>query len=305
VLEIANEYLKPGITPSRVAGISYNIGVFVPDVNDFFDNDPSSSADLNDLKEEFEALGHQFQMATHKADLSSSSSAYRLLSEKKIDAAVIFDPFVEDKLVDELVNRGIPYLVTNGRNYETTQNFVDYDNRKGAYDVIHYLYGLGHRHIGMIAGPSEHLVNENRLRGCQDAFRELGLPWIESNVLMGAFDPAHGHQAVKKMLAGQSTITAIFAFNDIIAFGAMKGLAELKLSVSKDVSIVGFDDVKLSEFMMPPLTTVRRFRYDISQLIVKMLLELITNKYISEINISLKTELIERDSCAKLNVIEQ
>ncbi|WP_310735616.1 LacI family DNA-binding transcriptional regulator [Cohnella herbarum] len=305
VLDIANEYLKPGITPSRMVGISYSIAVFVPDVNDFFDNDPSSSADLNDLKEEFESYGHQFHMATHTADLSPASSAYRLLNEKKIDAAVIFDPFVGDSLVEELMNRGIPYLITNGRNYEAAQNYIDYDNRKGAYDVIHYLYGLGHRQIGMIAGPSEHLVNENRLRGCRDAFLQLGMPWMESNILMGAFDPAHGHQAVKKMLAEHPDITAIFAFNDIIAFGAMKGLAELKLRVPRDVSLIGFDDLKLSEFMMPPLTTVRRFRYDISQLIVKMLTELITNKNISEVNISLKTELIERESCAKVMVREQ
>ncbi|MFC5529647.1 LacI family DNA-binding transcriptional regulator [Cohnella yongneupensis] len=300
VLDVANEYIKPGIAPSKLSGIAYSIAVFVPDANDFFDNDPASSADLNDLKEHFEAHGHQFHMATHTADFAVSSSAYRLLSEKKIDAAVVFDPFIEDKLVDELINRGIPYLVTNGRSYEGSQNFIDYDNRRGAYDVVRYLHELGHRKIGLIAGPSRHLVNENRLRGCKEAFQELGLEWDEASVLMGAFDPAHGYQAVKRLLAEQPDITALFAFNDMIAFGAMKGLSELKLRIPKDVSLVGFDDLKLSEFMMPPLTTVRRFRYDISPLIVKMITELITNKYISEVNISLKTELVERDSCGKV-----
>nr|WP_281273407.1 LacI family DNA-binding transcriptional regulator [Cohnella lupini] len=300
VMELATEYLKPGISPSRFAGIAYSIAVFVPEANDFFDNDPASSADLNDLKEQFEAQGHQFHMTTHNAELSVSSSAYRLLGEKKIDAAVVFDPSIDDKLVDELVNRGIPYLVTNGRSYDRSQNFIDYDNRKGASDVIHYLHGLGHRKIGLIAGPSRHLVNENRLRGCRDAYRELGLEWDDSRVLTGAFDPGHGYQTVKGMVAEHPDITAIFAFNDMIAFGAMKGLSELKLKIPKDVSLVGFDDLKLSEFMMPPLTTVRRFRYDISQLIVKIITELITNKYISEVNISLKTELIERESCGKV-----
>ncbi|MFC5405545.1 LacI family DNA-binding transcriptional regulator [Cohnella soli] len=300
VLDIASEYLKPGIVPSKLSTIAYSIAVFVPESNDFYENDPSSSADLNDLKEHFEAYGHRFHMVTRTAEFSSASPAYRLLNEKKVDAAVVFDPFVNDKMIDELASRGIPYLVTNGRQYDGGQNYIDYDNRKGAYEVIRYLHGLGHRRIGLIAGPGEHLVNENRLRGCREAFRDLGLSWEESNVHMGAFDPAHGHQAVKKLLSACPETTAIFAFNDIIAFGAMKGLSEMKLKVPKDVSIVGFDDLKLSEFMMPPLTTVRRFRYDISSLIVKMIAELITNKYISEVNIGLRTELIERESCARV-----
>lgn len=102
------------------------------------------------------------------------------------------------------------------------------------------------------------------------------------------------------MMIDQPSITAIFAFNDIIAYGAMKALAEMNLRIPMDVSLVGFDDLKLSEFMVPPLTTVRRFRYDISSIIVKVLTELITNKNISEVFISLKTEIIERESCSKV-----
>jgi len=299
VLEIAGEYSKPGVTPARLSGIAYSIAVFVPDSNDFYDNDPASSADLNDLKEQFEAHGHRFHLATRTPDFASGTSAYRLLGEKKIDAAIVFDPFAEDKLIEELVVRGIPYLATNGRSYDGSFNFVDYDNRKGAYEAIRYLHGLGHRKIGLIAGPGKHLVSDNRLRGCKDAYRDLGMAWDESTILTGAFDPAHGYRAAKRLLGEHPGMTAIFAFNDMIAFGAMKGLSELKLRIPKDVSLVGFDDLKLSEFMMPPLTTVRRFRYDISPLIVRMIAELITNKTISEVNVSLKTELVERDSCGK------
>ncbi|NIK70800.1 LacI family DNA-binding transcriptional regulator [Paenibacillus sp. BK720] len=298
VLDIANEHLKPGIAPSNQVGISYTIVVIIPGNSDFFDNDPSTSADLNHLKDEFEAYGHQVHIAKHYTDLLSSP-AYKLLGEEKIDAAILFDPFVGDKMFEELDRLGIPYVFTNGRTYRTGQNYIDYDNRKGAYEVIRYLHGLGHRHIGMIAGPQNHLVNLNRLDGCKDAFRDLELPWTDANVAMGAFDPAHGYEAVKQLLSERPAITAIFAFNDIIAYGAMKALAEMNLRIPKDVSLVGFDDLKLSEFMVPPLTTVRRFRYDISSIIVKVLTELITNKNISEVYISLKTEIIERESCSK------
>lgn len=298
VLDIANEHLKPGVAPSKLVGIAYQIVIIVPGNSDFFDNDPSTSADLNHLREEFEAYGHQIHIAKHSADLQSSP-AYKLLSHEKADAAIIFDPMAGDKLFEELERLDIPYLLTNGRTYKLGHNYIDYDNRKGAYEVIRYLHGLGHQGIGIIAGPRNHLVNVNRLDGCKDAFRDLKLPWSESHVVTGAFDPAHGYEAVKQLMREEPSITAIFTLNDILAFGAMKGLAELGIRIPKDVSLVGFDDLKLSEFMVPPLTTVRRFRYDISSIIVKVLTELITNKNISEVNISLKTELIERESCAK------
>lgn len=299
VLEIANEHLKPGVAPSKLTNISYNIVVIVPGNSDFFDNDPSTSADLNHLKEEFEDYGHQIHIVKHSTDLQSSP-AYKLLSEEKVDAAIIFDPFVNDKVFEEFEKLGIPYLLTNGRTYKIGHNYIDYDNRKGAYNVIRYLHELGHQKIGIIAGPKQHLVNLNRLDGCKDAFRDFKMPWSDTNVLMGAFDPAHGYEAVKQLMSEDPSITAIFTFNDIIAFGAMKGLAEMNIRIPKDVSLVGFDDLKLSEFMVPPLTTVRRFRYDISSIIVKVLTELIMNKNIAEVQISLKTELIERESCAKV-----
>lgn len=298
MLDIAKEHLKPGIAPSKLEGVSYSVAILVPDHNDFFDNDPATSADLNHLKEEFEAYGHRIHIVTHSTDLHSSS-AYKLLADQLIDAAVIFDPFVDDQMFEEFERRGIPYLLTNGRTYKSGQHYIDYDNRKGAYEVVRYLHGLGHRHIGMIAGPNNHLVNLNRLDGCKDAFRDLGMPWDDSRVMMGAFDPAHGYEAVKRLMREQPSITAIFTFNDIMAFGAVKALAEMKIRIPKDISLVGFDDLKLSEFMVPPLTTVRRFRYDISSIIVKVMTELIKNNNIAEVHISLKTELIERESCAK------
>lgn len=299
VMEIAKEYLKPGVTLSKVGGLAYTIAVFVPEVHDFVDNDPASSADLNHLKEEFESGGHRFLMATHARDSQTSGSAGRMLQDNKVDAAIVFDPFVEDRLVDDLIEQGIPYLVTNGRRYDRVQNYIDYDNRKGAFEAIRYLHGLGHRSIGLIAGPEDHLVSQNRLDGCKDAYRDLGMVWTDDRVRAGAFDPAHGYRAAKQLIGQGDGITALFAFNDMMAFGAMKALSELKLKIPEDISLVGFDDLKLSEYTIPPLTTVRRFRYDISGLIVKMLTELITNKTIAEVNISLKTELIERESCAR------
>ncbi|NOV04808.1 LacI family DNA-binding transcriptional regulator [Paenibacillus planticolens] len=301
VLDVVKEYLyTPGTTLQKLSNISYTIGVFIPNQNDFIDDDPSSSVDLNNLKEELESLGHKLVLTTNTGKIDRSSMSNKMIQEKLIDAAIIFAPFTNDELVDELINNNIPYFVTNGRNMEKDWNYIDYNNYNGANNAIQYLYNLGHRNIGIIAGPVDHLVNMNRMQGCMDAFKSLNLQVVDEQISYGSFSLTHGYEAAKAILQGNSNITAFFCFDDIIAFGAMKAIFELNLKIPDHISIVGFDDLKLSEFMIPPLTTVRRFKYDINQLIVKLLIDLISNKYIENIHISLKTELIERSSCKEI-----
>lgn len=300
VFDIVKEHLKPGTTFTKHTALSYSIAVFVPRDQDFYDNDPSTSTDLMNLREEFEVLDHQLSIIANTGKFDSLSPGYDLVMNKKIDAAIVFDPFVGDELVEVLIEQGIPYLVTNGIDEEKNWNYIDYGNRKAAFQVIEYLYRLGHRKIGLLAGPDDHLVNVNRLQGCLDAFKNLDIPIYEGYIRHGSFSPAHGHQAVKLLLTDHPEITAIFAFNDIIAFGAMKGLSELGLSVPEDISLVGFDDLKLSEYMLPPLTTVRRFKYDINHLIARILVELASNRFIDQVKITLNTELIVRQSCREI-----
>jgi DNA-binding LacI/PurR family transcriptional regulator len=302
VLDIVKEYLyTPSTALQKLNNISYTIGIFIPNQNDFIDDDPASSVDLNNLKEEFESLGHTLVLTTNTGKIDRTSMSYTMIQENSIDAAIIFAPFTNDELVDELIANNIPYVVTNGRNIEKNWNYIDYNNYDGAKSVIHYLHDLGHRNIGIIAGPVDHLVNINRMQGSMDAFQQLDLQIPETQIHHGSFSLTHGYESAKTILNEKSGVTALFCFDDIIAFGAMKAISELNLKIPDDISIVGFDDLKLSEFMIPPLTTVRRFRYDINQLIVKLLIDLISNKYIEMVHISLKTELIERSSCKKIS----
>ncbi|MCQ6563459.1 LacI family DNA-binding transcriptional regulator [Paenibacillus mendelii] len=302
VLEVAKEYLyTPGITLQKINEMSYTVGIFVTNSNDFLDDDPSSSIELNNLKDELEAMGHKIILTTNTGKLDKNSTCYKLLQERAIDGAVVFDPFVSDEIMDELNRLDIPYIVTNGRDYNKPWNYIDYDNYGGTYKVIEYLYELGHRDIAILAGPSDHWVNQNRMEGCRAAIRDFGLSIDENHVIFGSFSMAHGHQAVEQLISYGTKFTAICALADTIALGANKALRSKGLRVPEDVSIVGFDDWKVSEYMSPPLTSVRRFKYDINQLIASMMSQIISNKYISQFNITLKTELIIRESCKNIN----
>ncbi len=288
---------KPGTVFRKLASRSYTIGLFVPIASDFANDDPTTSVDLNSLKEELENLKHNVQLTTHHGHLDKSSVSFRIIEQREIDGAIVCDPFVQDEYVAELSRHGIPYIVTNGRYRTRGCSFVDYNNEEGARLVIAHLVALGHRNIGVLAGPSDHLVTENRTDGCRAAMQSSPCP-ITLPEVSGPFSLDAGYRGAQKLLADHPEITAIFAYSDNIAFGAMKAIREAGLTIPDDLSIVGFDDMALAQYMEPPLTTVRRFRYDINVLISRAMEDLIANSTIECLQVSLKTELVIRDSCA-------
>lgn len=291
---------KPRTIENIISNNSYTIGLFIPEKDAFISNDPSLSSDLPNLKEELEKLGNILLLATNSPKVNSDSIACKIIEEKKIDAAIVAGPYVDDEIVQKLIYHNIPYIATNGRDFKNHWNYIDYDNYGGAHEVIDYLYSLGHRNIGIISGPAKHLVTVNRMDACKDAFVKYGLRLLDERTFSGPFSYENGYSSAKALLEKDKDITAIFAFDDVIALGAIKAVSELGLKVPEDISIVGFDDIEMAQYSIPSLTTVKRFKFDIYQLVARMIIDMIENKYIKNINITLKTELTIRDSCKKI-----
>ena len=291
---------KPRTLANILSNNSYTIGLFIPEKDAFIADNPAYSSDLPNLKEEIENLGNIALLATNTQKTDASSMGLKIIEEKRINAAIVVGPYVEDGTVDKLIANKIPYLVTNGRDFSKDWNFIDYDNYGGAREVIDYLHSMGHQNIGLISGPENHLVNANRMAGCMDAIKKLGLSLPPKRILSGAFSYENGYTSAKSLLSNNKDLTAIFAFNDVIALGAIKAVNDLGLKVPEDISVVGFDDIELAQYSIPALTTVKRFKFDIYYLIARAVNDLLENKYIKNIGITLKTELIARDTCKKL-----
>jgi len=289
---------QPGsVMRAHVANNSYTIGVFVPASNNFINDDPSTSIDINTLKDELESMGSKILLATNNGLLSHNTSAYELISKKKIDGAVVCDPYVNDEYIPELIKRDIPYIITNGRFLDRDYNYIDYNHLDGAFQAVDYLLSLGHRKIAVLAGPEDSMVTMNRIEGCKAAFKKYNIPFSDVTVQYGPFSINSGYMRARQLLQESREITAIFGFNDLIAVGAMRAVKEKGLAVPDDISIIGFDNGTVALCVEPPLTSVRRFNFDISGLIARGINDLISNRNIERIQISLKTELIIRDSC--------
>lgn len=300
IREVVNSLnYKPNTVQEKLLSNNFIIAIFFPQRDAFIDNNPSSSNDMLHLREELESYGNMVVLSANFEKLERSSMSFRMIDEKKIDGAVVCGPFVEDEIVENLISHKIPYIVTNGIDLTKSWNYVDYNNFSAASDVIDYLYELGHRDIGILGGPAKHLVSMNRYEGCKYSFRRNDLEFSDNRILFGSFSFDNGYNSAKELLVNNKDITAIFAFDDIIACGAIKAIQELGYRIPDDISLVGFDDIELAKYSMPALTTVKRYKSDLYKLIAQLINELISSN-IEKVNISYKTEIIIRDSCKEI-----
>lgn len=171
---------------------------------------------------------------------------------------------------------------------------------KGGYLATKHLLDLGHSRIACVTGP-KHLTDSNeRLRGYKKALAEKKIPYDESIIIEGDYLMEGGIKAVDKLI--NEDFTAVFAFNDMMAYGVFKGLKTYGLNVPKDISIVGYDDIYLSEILEVPLTTVHQPVELMGKAATKHLINLIKNKEEHSEIPTFCPELVIRNSTAKLNL---
>ncbi|GIH17562.1 LacI family DNA-binding transcriptional regulator [Rugosimonospora africana] len=148
------------------------------------------------------------------------------------------------------------------------------EHRDGGRLAAGHLAALGHRRIGVISGPANLLVNQERLRGFRDQLRALDIELPQEQIAKADFTREGGRAAAVELMGRVPGLTAIFALNDVMAIGVLAALRdELKLSVPDDVSVVGFDDIALTVDVQPALSTVHLPLEEIGRHGMRLLLE--------------------------------
>jgi LacI family repressor for deo operon, udp, cdd, tsx, nupC, and nupG len=175
---------------------------------------------------------------------------------------------------------------------------VETDNRAAARAMTAYLASLGHRRIGYLRGPMTNVLEHERFAGYQDALRDAGLKFEPALIVSGDFTLESGEDAAQAYLAASRLPDAIFACNDEMAMGLIRGLTAADIVVPRDISVAGFDDIEFAEAYNPPLTTVRQARRDIGERAADLLLLLIEGARPKQREITLAAELVVRKSTA-------
>jgi len=162
----------------------------------------------------------------------------------------------ESRIVSRIVSEKIPVVVIDRAfEHENVPNIV-LDNNKAGYLAGQYLTGCGHRQITCVTGPMKISLCRERLNGFRAALREHGVDLDSSRICEGDFSFSSGIEAVRKLRSQQAQLTAIWAMNDVMAFGVMKELYERGINVPHDVSVMGLDDHVFGNMSTPSLTTI-------------------------------------------------
>ncbi|QJE02780.1 LacI family DNA-binding transcriptional regulator [Massilia forsythiae] len=197
-----------------------------------------------------------------------------LLIARRVDGLVILSGNLKDAQILKLSQR-VP-IVAFGRRLEGTRAYgFCLDNYRGACDAVEHLLAHGHRDIAFITGPSDHADALARLAGYRDTLARHGILEQPQLVLPADFDESSGLAAVERLLASGQRFSAIFAANDLSAYGARLALYRRDIRVPDDVSVVGFDDLHSSMYTTPPLTTVRQPLFDVGRCLGRAILAMI------------------------------
>ena len=173
-----------------------------------------------------------------------------------LDGVVLLNAHDDDTGIGELKEAGFP-LVVIGTLADPSIVQVDIDNRSAATEMTSYLLSLGHERIGMIVhAPLVFHAARERLMGFRSALEAAGAPYDENYVRVADYTEESGFIAMTELLALDRRPTAVFAGNDMMAYGAYKALRDAGLAIPEDVSVVGFDDDYLSRYLNPGLTTM-------------------------------------------------
>jgi LacI family xylobiose transport system transcriptional regulator len=202
---------------------------------------------------------------------------------------------------EQLATRDIPFAVIDpAGDLEAGVPAVGSTNWQGGLAATRHLIGLGHRRIGVVAGPERMLCSRARVDGYRAALETAGLPFDPDLVRSGDFHHGAGTECGRELLRLEDRPTAVFAGNDLQALGVYEAARELGLSVPQDLSVVGFDDLPVARWVGPALTTVRQPLAEMAAAAARMVIRLARGEDRTQMTtrVELATELVVRSSTA-------
>ncbi|CAM4174107.1 LacI family DNA-binding transcriptional regulator [Lederbergia lenta] len=245
-----------------------------------------------------EKNGYELNIFITKNDQNALSN----ILGRRVDGAIISNEFISETHEDLLGKANIPIVFLDREKTGKVMSSVVFNSYKGGQVVAEYLIQLGHEKLGYIKGFGHIYDDIERFRGFQDTLKDAGLAFSTDHLLYGDFEEEASYDAVKAFInSGKDLPDAFFAGNDSSAIGCMKALQSEGLSIPEDISVIGFDDIEISEYYNPPITTVNNPISEQGILAVDRLINLIQNNGVGQLD-RLEGNLVVRNSCtAKKN----
>jgi LacI family transcriptional regulator len=265
-----------------------NIAVVVPR-GSFILNNPFFSTILEGVAKGIDQTDYNMLMSF------TSAQQKRLLETQSVDGIILFSPRNEELNLEWLKSIGLPIVVIGSYLEESPFPCVRPDDENGIKQAVNALFQLGHREIGIMNGPLSSMHSIRCLDGYKSAMLELGLNYSDENVFeMEEFDVFKATKGMAEFLNEHRKITGVVCSSDYLAMGVIKAATLAGMRVPEDLSVIGADDVPLSDFMTPALSTVHVDLLGIGKRATSILMDLLQGKQIRKKDVVFKMEYIER-----------
>ncbi|MHC2995661.1 MAG: LacI family DNA-binding transcriptional regulator [Candidatus Atribacteria bacterium] len=293
VLKVAQElgYVRNATAVALRTKKTGTLGVVIAD-----NRNPFYAEVLNGMEMAAREKNYHIILANTQRDYKKEEEAINLLLAKRVDGLLITPVQDRDDDIKKLIESNIPFVIV-GRDFENIEVDTVYnDEVKGGFLATEYLIKKGHKRIVLIDGFLYKSPARGRLEGYKKALKKYGIPMDDILVSVGDIDVKDGYERTRQLFENELDFAAIFAYNDMMAFGAMQAIKEKGLRIPEDIALVGYDDIPFSSLINPTLTTIRLKKQDLGLESVKLLLSRINGRHKKMKKIMLDIELIIRET---------
>jgi DNA-binding LacI/PurR family transcriptional regulator len=285
-------YRPNAIARSMARGQSHTLACISPNLTDFTFASVIEGAEV-------EARQHKYFMLSSSA---SDPESFRelvdeLVGHRRVDGLIVINPYADQRF--EFIPKDFPLVFVGASAHEKNICSVSLDDEKVAYEATSHLIELGHTSIALVTGPMEEDCSQDRTEGYRRALTEAGIAFDESMVIEGDWSATSGQDALLSFIEQGRVPTAVFAQNDRMAMGVMSAAREAGIKVPVQLAVVGVDDMPLSSYFDPPLTTMRQDIPRIGREATRMLLDMIQKKTTETCDLKLHAELVVRQSTSQ------
>ncbi|SCK55795.1 transcriptional regulator, LacI family [Variovorax sp. HW608] len=293
-------YVPNAMARSLKSNTSSTLGMLIPN-----SSNPYFAEIVRIVEDRCFAAGYTLVLCNTDDEPQRQRVYLQVLAERRIDGLIVVSTGAGDDatLARQLHGLRVPAVLVDREVADPACDLVETAHMQGGLLAVRHLLSLGHRQIACIGGPAGVLPSEQRIEGWRLALAEGGASVAAGNpgalLWRGGFTSQGGYEAMHALLRAEHKPTAVFVCNDLMAIGALRAVHESGLHVPDDISIVGFDDIELSAYTSPALTTVAQPKERIGALAVDMLLERIGDRRHEARKVVLQPELRVRASTAR------
>ncbi len=291
---------KTGYKPNAIARSlkirkTNTFGIMIPDITDSY-----YTQVVRGVEDICSMYDYNIILCNTDFDSKKEEMYLDVLIEKQCDGILYMGKGISEELKNKMLESKVPLVIGATHDYEYTLPSVMIDNEKAAYEITKLLISLGHRKLALFSdSDTKSLIAREREEGFKKALKEEGLEFPKEWYRIDTNNVSGGYKMMEDLLEKKNLPTAVVVTsNDDVALGAIRKASEEGIKVPEDMSISGFNNFYISEWVKPSITTIAQPMYDIGAVSARMLIKMLNNEKLNDKNIIVPYELIQRESTA-------